>query len=452
LKIKALFDDRQFYKSLFLLAIPIILQNLANTLVNTFTTVMIGRIGTIEVAAVGLGNQLFFLFDLCLFGICSGGAIFTAQFWGKKDIAGIRRNMGFTMTLTMAAAIVFTFISITLPGEFIGIYSRDTEVIRAGAAYVKAIAPSFIPYAVSMVFILTLRSVEKVRLAFAATLIFLFFNSILNYIFIYGAGPVPAMGVEGAGIATAAARLIQALILAVMTYYFKYVPAGSLRELTAFNLQFAVKFLRLTLPVIANESLWALGTTIQNIIFARTSTEAIAAFNIANAVWNLVWVFYSGLGNAVAVLIGKKIGENNEKTARDYASRAIHFVPLISVAGALLLFILSRLLPLVFNVNPQTLLSASYMLVILCFAFPFRAFNNSMVIGICRAGGDTVFCVIYDVLIMWTVAIPLAAIASFVFGAPIWVIYLCLASEFFLKSLLGIWRFKSGKWLHNVTL
>jgi len=451
MKIPPLFDDRQFFKNLFALAIPIILQSFANTLVNTLTTVMIGRMGTVEVTAVGLGHQLFFLMDLCLYGICSGGAIFTAQFWGRRDISGIRKNMGFCLVLCLAASVIFYMVSILIPEKFIGIYSRDREVIAAGAVYVRTFSPSFVPYAISMVFILTLRSVEKVRLAFIATLIFLFFNMVLNYLFIFGAGPIPAMGVKGAAMATAIARFVQAAVLVVMTYYFKYIPAGNFREMTAFNSFYVRKFFRLILPVLANEMLWAFGMTTHNIIFARTSTDAIAALNITSTVWNLPWVFFIGLGNSIAVLVGKKIGENEEKIARDYASRAIRFVSLLSLGGAVILFLLSRLLPFVFNVNLGTIRYASQMLIILCFAFPFRAFNNSMVIGILRAGGDTVFCVIYDVLLMWVLSIPLAALVAFVFNAPVWIIYLCLALEFPLKSVLGLWRFRTGKWLHNVT-
>ena len=446
-----LFDDRQFYKNLLVLAIPIILQSFANTLVGALATVMIGRIGTLEVAAVGLGNQLFFLFDLCLFGIGSGGAIFTAQFWGRKDISGIRKNMGFCLTLGLTAAFIFTMISVLFPGGFIGLYSRDKDVIKAGAAYIRSISPSFIPYSISVVFIMTLRSVEKVRLGFIATVIFLVLNTVLNYIFIFGAGPVPCMGIEGAGRATSIARLVQAVILVMTAYIRRYTPAGSFRELTAFNAYYAGQFFRFTVPVMANEILWALGVTVHNVIFARTSTDAIAAYNITTTVWNLVWVFVSGIGNAVGILVGKKIGENDEAKAREYAARSVYFTPLLSIGTALVLFFLSRMLPFIFNVNPVTTLYASQMLAILCCVFPFRAFNNTMIIGICRAGGDTVFSAIYDVSIMWIFSIPLAVLAAFAFGAPVWVIYLCLASEYLLKTILGFWRFKSGKWLHNVT-
>jgi Na+-driven multidrug efflux pump len=189
----------------------------------------------------------------------------------------------------------------------------------------------------------------------------------------------------------------------------------------------------------------------QNIIFARTNTDAIAAFNITNTVSQLTWVVFIGLGNGVGVLIGKKIGEGRNDLARDYASRIIRFAPLLSLAAVCILIPLSRILPFIFNVNENVIAAAGMMFIVLSCSYPFRAFNMSMLIGVCRAGGDTVFCIIYDIAIMWAIAIPLAAASTFIFHAPVWIIYACLIIEEPFKMLLGLWRFKTGKWLHNVT-
>ena len=450
MKIPALFNDRQFYRNLFTLAIPIMLQNLINSLVNLLDTIMIGRLGTVEIAAVGLGNQIFFLYQLVLFGICSGGSIFTAQFWGRGDIGGIKKNMGFCLSLNLGVALLFSVIVGLFPGKLIGLYSRDEAVIRAGASYLGIITFSLIPFAINFAFTITLRSVEKVKIAFVSTIIALSINAVLNYLFIFGAGPVPAMGVRGAALATVISRIVEVFILVTVSYTKKYVLAGSLRELFSFNRNYVIQFLRITFPVIINETLWSVGITMQNAIFARTSTDAIAAFNITGTVSVLTWVLFMGLGNGVAVLIGKKIGERDEKTARDYASRITRFVPLLAVGSAMILFPISRLIPFVFNVNPGTLYDASQMFIILCCAYPFRAFNLTMIVGICRAGGDTVFCAFYDLGVMWLVTLPLAALAAFVIGTPVWLIYLCVIAEDPLKAIVGMLRLRSGKWLHTV--
>ncbi|MDR2068409.1 MAG: MATE family efflux transporter [Spirochaetaceae bacterium] len=445
-----LFNDKQFYKNLFTIAVPIMLQNLVNSFVNMVDTIMIGRLGTVEIAAVGLGNQFFFTFNMILFGICSGSAIFTAQFWGKRDIPGIRINTGFTLILNLIAALIFTIGGLCFPEGILRIYSRDPAVIAAGAAYIKTLAPAFVPFGISFVFIQTLRSIEKVRLAMVSTLIALSINMGLNYLFIFGFGRIPAMGVAGAALATVIARFTETGILAGVSYARRYPPAGSFRELTAFHGPFIGRFFRIVSPVVLNEFIWSLGVMVENIIIARTHTDAIAAFNITNTFSQLTWVVFIGLGNGVAVLIGKKIGEGDEKTARDYAFRITRFAPLVAGGAALIILSLSRLLPFIFRVNPRVLSLINVMFLILACSYPFRAFNMSMVVGICRSGGDTKFCILYDVLFMWVVAIPLAAAASFVFHAPVWAAYLCICIEDPLKMLLGLWRLKTGKWLHNV--
>ncbi|MDR2551709.1 MAG: MATE family efflux transporter [Treponema sp.] len=447
---KSLFNDRAFYRSLFAISVPIMLQNLINSFVNMVDTVMIGRLGTTEIAAVGLANNVFFLFTMLLFGICSGGAIFTAQFWGRRDIQGIRKNTGLCLILNSAAALLFTLAALAAPETLLGVYSRDQAVIEAGARYLKTLSPSFIPFGISFVFTLTLRSIERVRLAMVTTLIALSINMGLNWVFIFGAGPIPAMGVTGAALATVIARYVEFGVLVAVSYKRRYEIAGTLAEFTGFNRAFLGRFLTITGPVIFNELIWALGITVQNIIFARTGTDAIAAFNITNTVSQLTWVVFIGLGNGVAVLIGKKIGEGQEDTARNYARRITLFAPLLSAAAALGLYPLSLLLPLVFNINAAVLGLTRGMFIILCCSYPFRAFNMTLIVGVCRAGGDTIFCVLFEVIFMWGYSLPLGAALAFLFHAPVPLIYLCLCSEDVLKMFCGLWRLRSGRWLNNV--
>ncbi|MDR3312666.1 MAG: MATE family efflux transporter [Spirochaetaceae bacterium] len=432
------------------MAFPIALQNLMNSLVNLADTVMIGRLGTVEIAAVGIGNNVFFLYNIVLFGICSGGAIFTAQFWGKGDIPGIRRNTGFCLLLAIILGLMFTAAVFFIPEEIMGIYSRDPAVIKAGGVYLHTLALSFIPFAIGQVFFLSLRSIEKLKLPMYCTFVALGINVGLNYLLIFGIGPFPTMGVEGAALGTVCARLTEAVLLVAISYGRKYALAGTVWEMTGFNRFYVGRFLRVCLPVILNEIIWSTGITTQNIIFARSGTEAIAAFNITNTFSQLTWALFIGLGNGVAILIGKKIGAGDQAGARDYAARIIRFAPMIACGAVLVLVPLSRFLPVIFNVNDTVLSAAGVMLVILSISYPFRAFNMSMVVGICRAGGDTVFCTIYDTVFMWFLALPLAAAASYFFHAPSPLIYLCLNSEESCKCFLGLWRYRSGKWLHNV--
>jgi putative MATE family efflux protein len=451
MRITTLFSDKRFYRDLFALAVPIMLQNLINSFVNILDTVMIGRLGTVEIAAVGLGNNVFFFYTMILFGICSGGAVFIAQFWGKQDIAGIRKTVGLCCLVNLFIGSIFTLAGALVPGRIIGIYSTDAAVIEAGARYLRYLTPSFLPFALTQVLVLSLRSTEQVKAPMITTIIALSINAVLNWLWIFGIGPFPALGVAGAALATTAARFTETLLLLGMSYRKKFAIAGSLRELCAFNRAFIARFARIVAPVLVNEFIWSAGIAAQNIIFARTHTDAIAAFNITGSVSQLTWVLFIGLGNGVGVLIGKRIGEGDHAGARDYAFRIVCFAPLLAVGAALVLIPISWLIPLIFKVNAEVLSAAALMMIILALCYPFRAFNMAMIIGICRAGGDTVFCGIYDVAFLWLVALPAAAAASFFFHAPFWLIYLLIVSEEFFKLIAGLWRFRSGKWLHDVT-
>ena len=449
-----LFKDKTFYRNLWAVAIPISLQSLVNASVNMLDTVMVGRLGTVEIAAVGLGNQVFFLYMLILFGICSGGSVFTAQFWGKRDIAGIRYTTGLCLLLALAVAAVFTFACLAFPSFLIGLFSADPAVVSAGGAYLRTLAPAFAPFAVSFALTMIMRSVERVRLPMIATFVSLSINATLNWLLIFGVGPFPALGVVGAAAATVVSRVVEACILVIVSYRRSYPFAGSLRELFDFSAAgsaFVRRFLRIASPVMANELVWSLGINMQNLIMARTGTEAIAAFNILNTVSQLTWVLFMGLGNGAGVLIGKKIGEGDAPMAREYAGRVVRFAPLLAAAVALLLAPLWLILPFLFNADPLVFSALGPMFAILALAYPFRAFNMTMIIGVCRAGGDTVFCAVYDVLLMWTVSLPAAAAASFLFGAPVPVVFLFLALEDPLKMVLGLWRLRTGRWLHDVT-
>lgn len=446
-----LFEDKTFYRSLFTIALPIALQNLINSFVNVLDTVMIGSLGTTEIAAVGLGNQVFFLFTMVLFGILSGGSVFTAQFWGKKDLDGIRHTTGLCLVLALAAAAVFTVVCSVAPAFVIGLYSRDAAVVASGAAYLRTLTPAFAPFAVSFAFSMAMRSIEKVRLPMIATLISLSINLVLNWLLIFGIGPFPALGVVGAAMATVVSRVVEMFILVIVAYRRSYAFAGRIRELLGFDTAFVSRYFRIASPVMVNELIWALGISMQNVIMARTDTNAIAAFNILNTVSQLTWVLFMGLGNGAAVLVGKKIGEGADGEARAYASRIVRFMPLLAAGVGLLLVPISWVLPFIFNVGSEVFAILGAMIVIMVLSYPFRAFNMSMVIGVCRAGGDTVFCAVYDTAVMWAVALPAAAAASFIFHAPVWVVFLCIAMEDPLKMVLGLWRLETGKWLHDVT-
>ena len=439
--------SKGFYSSLVAIAIPISLQALLQNFVNMLDTIMIGRLGSVEIAAVGLGNQIFFILNMILFGITSGGGVFIAQFWGKKDLAGIRKSLGLMTLIAFVVSFIFTIVCLLIPNQLIRLYSPDPQVIKVGGSYLRFVCLSYVPTAISFSITLALRSTERVKLPLVCTSISLFTNLIANYLLIFVAG----LGVKGAAIATVISRIIELVILATWSYSHKYEICGKLKELLGFNRYFIVKFLKIAFPVIINETFWGLGTSVYNAIFAHAGTNAFTAYSITGTISQLTWVFCMGFGNGIGVLIGKRIGEKKIDEAKTYAKRSMWFMPLIGAFVGVFLIPLSKLLPIFFNVDQEIIKTATAILMILIFVYPFNSFCMNWIVGVCRAGGDTVFSAVAEIVVLWCVAIPLGYVAAFVLHLPAPMIYLFFCSESIVKAIIGAIRVLSGKWLHEVT-
>ncbi|WP_256729234.1 MATE family efflux transporter [Treponema parvum] len=448
-----------FYKNFFLIAVPITLQQLMQTFVNMLDTIMVGQLGAVEIASVGLGNQIFFILNMILFGIASGGSIFIAQYWGKNDVRRIRQVLGIMLSASVAVSLIFTLATLFIPEILIGFYSKDPKVIECGAKYLRAVGLSYPATAISFAYQFSFRSTEHVRLPMFSTFVSVILNAFFNLILIFGLNLsfsgvrvfIPALGVLGAAVATFISRSIEMTIILCYSYSKKYEPCGTLKELLSFDRAFVAKFIKTALPVLFNETLWGTGITFENAIFARIGTKAIAAFNITGTISQLSWVFVIGFGSAAGIIIGKQIGAGNEKSARAYAKHFAFFIPAVGFAVGCLLYPFSLFLPSFFKVEPDILRQAQLMLWTLIWFYPFNSFNMLFIVGICRSGGDTRYAAFHDLFWMWAIIIPMGFVTALVFRWQPWQVYACLLCENIFKSIAGIIRVRSGKWLNNVT-
>jgi putative MATE family efflux protein len=444
------FIDKEYYRRLYKIALPIALQQFIMSSLNMVGVVMIGQLGAVPVAAVGLANQIFFLLNLMLFGITSGSAMFTAQLWGKRDIANIRKVLGLALTLGLTSGMIFLIIAEFFPAGALSIYSKDPSVITLGSDYLRIIGFTFLLYAISFCYSAVLRSTGDVQTPLFVTFTALSINTLLSYVLIFGKLGLPSMGVHGAAIAVLVSRIVEVIALLWLTYRKDSPAAGKLRELFSYNLVFAGKVLKPVLPVVANEMLWSMGTTAYSVVYARISTDAIAAMNIVGSIDQMALVLFNAIGHACAVLVGNRIGAGEDDQAFRYAARseALGIMGAVGI-GSLVLASSNSILSL-YNVSPTVIDYAHRVLTILGLLLWLRASNMILFIGIFRSGGDTRFALILDGVIIWVVGVPLAFAGAFLFHLPVYWVYLLVMSEEITKWLLGVYRFFSRKWIHNL--
>ena len=444
-------ENRLFYRNLIRLAVPMALQSLLMFSLNMIDTLMIGQLGETEIAAVALGNQVFFVLLLFFYGITSGTAVFTAQYWGKRDIPGIRRTVGLCIITAAGGAILVTLISFLRPEWILAIFSKDTKVVNLGSDYLRIVCLSYVLSAVSMSFAMVLRSVEMPKLPLLVTFVSLLLNTALNYVLIFGKLGCPALGVKGAAIATAVSRFVEFAVLLTIVYRRKTPLAGRFAEFLDISAAFTRQYFRITIPVVLNEVGWALGFTMYKVVFARMGTEVIAAVNIAENVTNLLLVVFHGTSNACAIMIGNLLGAGEDKKAYNYAVRFSIIGPILGIIVGFALIIISGWVPLLFRVSQSVRDTTRTILILHALVTPFDVFNWQLIVGILRSGGDTRFSMLMEIGTMWGYGVPLAFVAGLVLQQPVVVVFFLIRSEEIVKFAVGIFRLLSKKWIRNLT-
>jgi putative MATE family efflux protein len=445
------YADKVYFNLLMKIAVPIALQNAVSSSLNMVGSLIIGQKGEVAVAAVGLAGQVFFLLNLLLFGIGSGAAMFTAQLWGKRDVSEIRRVLALSLTLGLAAAGVFFAVSKFAPQFILGIYSQDPAVIQAGSEYLSIFAYSFFFFAVTFAFALILRSIGEVKAPVIVSIAALTINAILTYGLVFGYFGLPELGLRGAAVALVIARALECFALVGYTYLTRSPAAASFHDFASLSFSFVARILKPVLPIIANELLWSMGVTTYYVIYAHMGTDSLAAMNIVSTIDQLALVILFGLTSATAVIVGNRIGAGDIEEAYVYGGRSLGLGALIGILIGAIVILVSPTILSWYKVGPEVIYLAQRTLVYLgCFIW-LRAMNAINIVGNLRAGGDTTYSLILDGLIIWVLGVPLTAMAAFVLDLPLYYVYLFVLSEEITKWVLGLSRYFSRRWIHNLT-
>ena len=444
-------EDKRFYSNVARLVLPMAIQNLINVGVTSTDVIMLGKVGETALSGVSLANQVYFILSLLFFGLTSGACVLTAQYWGKKDTRTIEKVMGMSFRISLLAAAVFTLAALVFPALLMRIFTTDQAVIEAGVSYLRIVAFSYMLSAFTNVYLNIIRSVEKVVIATVVYGTSLLANIIFNAIFIFGLLGVPAMGAAGAALGTLLARTIEVLIVVFYAVKMNDVVKIRWRDFFVKDKALGKDFFTYAFPVLLNELAWGAGMAAISAIVGHLGSSAVAAHSVAQVCRQLSMVIGFGISSAAAIMIGKAIGEKKEELAREYGRRFVKIAVLCGIGGGLLILGISPLVKSLLNLTPLAKSYLTAMMLIMSYYVVGQSVNTTMIVGIFRAGGDTRFGLILDVSVMWLCSILGSAVGAFVLGIPMPWVYILLCSDESIKIPFSVYRYKTYKWLRNVT-
>ena len=450
--------DKKFYRMILLIAVPIMVQNGITNFVSLLDNIMVGQVGTNQMSGVAIANQLIFVYNLCIFGGMSGAGIFGAQFFGQGNNDGLRYVFRFKLVIGFVLTAICGVIFAMYGEPLISLYldegnsaAANAETLMYAMQYLRIMLVGFLPFVVVQIYASTLREVSEAVLPMVAGVVAVFVNLVLNYILILGNFGAPALGVEGAAIATVTSRFVECFIVVWWTHRHKernpYI-VGVYKSL-AIPGDLMVKIIKKGTPLLVNEALWSLGMATLLQCYSVRGLGVVAGMNISNTIVNLFNVTFMALGNSVAIVVGRLLGAGKMDEARDTDRKLIAFSVASCIVIAVIVIFLAPLFPELYNTEADVKEYARNFIIIAALFMPQHAFLHATYFTL-RSGGKTVITFLFDSGFMWAVSIPFAFVISRYTVWPIEVIYaLCQGIEI-IKSIVGFILLKKGIWLNNI--
>lgn len=449
-KKEIIIENKPLFKTLAKVALPIALQSLIASSLNLVDALMVGSLGEVELAAVGLSNQLFFVHWGVLFGLTSGASAFMAQFWGKQDLKSIRKVTGFTIFLCLSVSMLFFIPAMFFPRQVLSVFTNIPEAINLGEDFVRIASVCFLTLSFTVPFTAALRTTHQTRIPLNISIFIFSINTILCYILIFGKFGAPELGVKGAAISIAIARGLELLLVLYVVFIRKNIVSGKLIEFIGWYKQLVIKVLLTAMPVMVNETMWSLGMATYNAAYGRIGITEFAAIQASNTINTMFILAIFSLGDALLILVGQRIGMGQLDYAYALAKRLLKIGIYIGAISGTLLIITSQFIIKLFNFTPQGQLYALIILSIYGIMMPIKVYNGLNIIGTLRCGGDTKCAMYIEVGSVWLIGVPLVFLGALYFQLPIYIVVLMAQSEEFVKNIICRRRFRSKKWLNNL--
>ena len=444
--------DKWFYQKLFAIAVPMAMQNLINVAVGLLDTIMLGQLGEVAMSASSLGGQLGFMYMIVNMGLTAGAGVLTSQYWGRQDVDAIKKTMSMTYKISFVLSMLFMIIALTAPQFVLSIYTNDHDVIVSGAQYLQIISFTYLLSGLTMSTLNMLRTVGTVKISLYVYSVSFFVNVFFNYSLIFGKFGMPEMGVAGAALATVIARFVETCIVLIYLLKFDKKVHFRLSDLKGnIDREIFKIYIKYGLPVLCNEVLWSLGSSVLSIIMGHMGKEFVAANSICGVMFQCITVATHGINSAAAVMAGNTIGEGKYEQARKQALTLFVISIGVGFFSCFLTLVLKTPLVSFYKITPETQAIALEMLSAMAFVNIFQAVASINMFGTLRGGGDSKFVAVTDVGSMWLLSVPLGWVAGLVLHRPAGIVYICLKATTIFECFAAAFRILSGKWVKDVT-
>ena len=453
-----MFGDRDFYAQVVAVVVPIIIQNTVSNVVSLLDNVMVGRVGTLQMSAVAIVNQLLFVFNRCIFGGLAGAGIFATQYAGAHDDKGVRDCFRVKWMIALSMLACALVVLIAFPKRLIGMYlAQETAQADAAATlgfgmdYLTVMLWGLLPFGVSQVYASTLREVGETRLPMFASVAAILVNLVFNYFLIFGKCGFPELGVTGAAIATVLSRYVETAVIMVYTHmkshHFGFIR-GAYRSLRVPK-PLMISILRRGTPLLVNEFLWSSGMAVLLQCYSVRGLDVVAACNIATTVSNLFKVVFLSMGNAVAIMVGQALGANDIERAKNCTWRLMTLSVGSNLIMATLLALFAPAIPNIYNTEPHVRQIATQLIYVVAVMMPAYSFSHCCYFTL-RSGGKTIITFLFDSVFTWCVNVPAAWLLAYKTGLGIVPLYFGVQALEMVKVVVGFVLVKKGVWIHNI--
>jgi len=447
---KRFIGTKQFYFITLSIALPIMAQQFVTSFVNLIDNIMIGSVGSIALTSVTVSNRIYLIFNSTLFGMCGAAGIFIAQYHGAKNHVNCQKILNINIVCSMTSALLFMLAILLFPSQLIRIFSNNPVVIEESLRYLKYILFAYLPYAISYSIMMALRSVGINKIQLGIGILSVCINTTLNYILIFGHFGLPALGIQGAAIATSIARIVEMIVYLFLLFQHKHYFKLDIKGIFHLDLKLIASMIKKAIPLTANEILFSVALATIFLSYTRCDETLIPALSVVDTVMQVAYILFSGLSSAVSILIGNKLGADELLEAKDNSIKLIAFGVMIAVMVTGVLFVSAPLIANFYNVEDFVKETIVILLRIKSFLLPVYVYNVC-IFFVLRAGGDTLSTLIMDSGFLWCFNVFISTVLSIKFDIPLVYLYAFIESLDVLKLFIATYFYKKGKWLKNIT-